>query len=126
MDTDHLEKQLPTWNRLMYMALSSAVILLVANFEALRWVAWFVLQILTTATGSYLLWGKNWKNLPLTKERLNIIFGCFLASWLLLFIPWIFNTEICFFIFPLAYTAFLLVIYWRTRKKLKDAEEMFP
>ncbi len=126
MDTERLEKQLPMWNRLMYVGLSSAVILLIANFEWLRMVVWFVLQILTAATGFYLLWGKGWKSMPLTKERVNTIFGCLLASWLLLFVPWIFNNDLCFFIFPLVYTVFLLVIYLRTRKKLSDAEEMFP
>jgi len=126
MDTDRLEKQLSVWNRRMYMALSSAVILLIASFDELRWVAWFVLQILTTSLGFYLLWGKDWRNLPLSKERINSIFGCFLASWLLLFIPMILAKEACFSVPLFGYTIFLLIIYLRTRKKLSDFEEMFP
>lgn len=126
MDIDRLEKQLPIWNRLMYVVLGSAVTLLFASVDGLRGVAWFVLQILSTAAAFYLLWGKGWKSLPLSRERVNTIFGCFLASWLLLFIPWILNTDFCFFIFPLAYTIFLLVVYWRIRKRLSEAEEMFP
>ncbi len=126
MDTDRLEQQLPIWNRRMHVILSSAATLLVATFVPLLWVVWFALLILSTSFGFNLLWGKDWKNLPLTKERLNIIFGCFLAGWLLLFVPWILNTDICFSVFPLAYTIFLLGMYWHTRKKLSDAEEMFP
>jgi hypothetical protein len=126
MDTDRLEKQLPMWNRLMYVILGSTGTLLFASFEELRWVAWFVLQILATSAGFYLLWGKGWKNLPLSKERVNTIFGCLLASWLLLFVLWILGRDSCLLILPLAYTIFLLAIYWRTRRKLSDVEEMFP
>jgi len=126
MDTDRLEKQLPTWNRLMYMAVSSAVVLLVASFDELRWVAWFVLQILITSVGFNLLWGKSWKSLPLSKERMNITFGFFLASWLLLFIPMILAKEACFATPVFVYSIFLLIIYWRARKKLSESEEMFP
>lgn len=126
MDTDRLEKQLSTWNRLMYMAVSSAVILLVASIDELRWAAWFVLQILTTSVGFYLLWGKNWKSLPLSTERMNIVFGFFLASWLLLFVPVILARQSCFLIPLLGYSIFLLIVYWRKRRKLSESEEMFP
>ena len=126
MDTEQLEQQLPIWNRRMYMAMISTVILLVASFDELRWVAWFVLQILTTSLGFYLLWGKDWRNLPLSKERINTILGCFLASWLLLFVPMILAREACLSAPLLGYTIFLLIIYLRTRKKISDSEEMFP
>ena len=126
MDTDRLEKQLPAWHRLMYMAVSSAVVLLVASIDELRWVAWFVLQILVTSVGFYLLWGKNWKSLPLSRERLTIVFGFFLASWFFLFIPMILARQACFATPVFVYSIFLLIIYWRTRKKLSESEEMFP
>jgi len=126
MDTDRLEKQLPTWNRLMYMAVSSVVVLLAASIDELRWIVWFVLQILITSAGFYLLWGKNWKSLPLSKERGNIVFGFFLASWLLLFIPMILAREMCFTAPVFVYSIFLLMVYWRTRKKLSESEEIFP
>ena len=126
MDTEHLEKQLPVWNHRMYMILSAAVTLLASTFMPLLWAVWFVLLILAASSGFNLLWGKDWKNLPLSKERMNTIIGYLLASWLLLFVPWIRNTDLCFFIFPLAYTIFLLVVYLRIRKRLSDAEEMFP
>ncbi len=126
MDTDHLERQLPVWNHRMYMILSAAVTLLASTFMPLLWAVWFVLLILAASSGFNLLWGKDWKNLPLSKERMNTIFGYLLASWLLLFVPWILGADLCFSIFPLAYTVFLLTIYLRTRKKLSDAEEMFP
>lgn len=126
MDTERLEKELPVWNRRMYVALSAAIALLIATVIPLLWVAWFVLLIFVTAAGFNLLWGRGWKNLPLSRERTNTIFGYLLASWFLLFVPLILNTDICFLTFPLMYTVFLLVIYWRIRKKLSDAEEMFP
>ncbi|HMB23960.1 MAG TPA: hypothetical protein VKP08_14055 [Anaerolineales bacterium] len=126
MDTERLEKELPVWNHRMYVALSAAVALLIATVVPLLWVAWFVLLIFVTAVGFNLLWGRGWKNLPLSKERTNTIFGYLLASWFLLFVPLMLNTDICFLTFPLVYTIFLLVIYWRVRKKLSDAEEMFP
>src|SRR5512135_2849277 len=100
MDTDHLEKQLPVWNHRMYMILSAAVTLLASTFMPLLWAVWFVLLILAASSGFNLLWGKDWKNLPLSKERMNTIIGYLLASWLLLFVPWIRNTDLCFFIFP--------------------------
>lgn len=126
MDTDRLEKQLPNWKRLMYLAASSAVTLLVASIDELRWVAWFVLQILVTSVAFYLLWGKNWKNLPLSWERMNIVFGFFLASLLLLFVPTMLAREACFVVPAFAYSIFLLIVYWRTHKKLSESEDMFP
>lgn len=126
MDTERLEKELSIWNRLMYSALSAAIALLIATVVPLLWVAWFVLLIFVTSVGFNLLWGKGWKDQPLSKERVNTIFGYLLAGWFLLFIPLLLNTDICFLTFPLAYTVFLLVIYLRTRKKISDAEEMFP
>lgn len=126
MDTERLEKELSVWNRLMYTALSAAIALLIATVVPLLWIAWFVLLIFVTSVGFNLLWGKGWKDQPLSKERVNTIFGYLLAGWFLLFIPLLLNTDICFLTFPLAYTVFLLVIYLRTRKKLSDAEEMFP
>jgi len=126
MDTDRLEKQLPSWNRLMYIAVSSSIVLLVASIDELRWVAWFVLQILVTSVGFYMLWGKNWKSLQLSRERMNIVFGFFFTSWLLLFIPMILAKEACFATPVFVYSIFLLVIYWRTRNKISESEEMFP
>jgi len=126
MDADLLEQQLSIWTRRVYMAMISAGILLVASIDELRWVAWFMLQILTTSLGFYLLWGKDWRSLPLSKERINTIFGSFLASWLLLFVPMILAREACLSAPLLGYTIFLLIIYLRTRKKLSDSEEMFP
>jgi hypothetical protein len=126
MDTERLEKELPIWNRGMYIVLSAAVTLLIATVIPFLWVAWFVLLIFVTSAGFNLLWGRGWKNLPLSKERVNTIFGYLLASWFLLFVPLMLNTDLCFLTFPLVYTIFLLAIYWRIRKKLSDAEEMFP
>ncbi len=126
MDTERFERELPIWNRRMYMILSAVVALVAATFVPLLLVAWFLLFVFSAAAGLNLLWGKDWRSLPLSRERTNTIFGYLFASWLLLFVPLIRTPDICFFIFPLAYTVFLLIIYLRTRKKLSDADEMFP
>ena len=126
MDTELFEKELSILNRRMYIALSSAATLLIATFVPFLWIVWFVLLIFVLSSGFNLLWGKNWRSLPLSKERVNTIFGYLIAGWLLLFVPCILNRELCFLTFPLAYTIFLGTIYWRTHQKLSEAEEMFP
>lgn len=134
MDTEPLEKQLHNWTRLMPLAMSSAVILLLASLDWLRWLVWFVLQIITVAVGCYLLWGKKWSGLPLSRERRNTIWGYFLAGWLLLLVPAILQWQlygelvgpICYLGPIFLYSIFLLIIYWRNREKSSEAEEMFP
>ena len=126
MDTEQLEKQLSVWNRLLYAALGSSITLLAASLDQFLGVAWLVIQILVTSSGFYLLWGKRWRALPLSKERTNIIFGYLFASWLLLFVPGVFGVDSLYYVFLFGYTVFLVIIYWRTQKKHSDSDEMFP
>jgi hypothetical protein len=126
MDTEQLEKQLSVWNRLVYVALGSAFTLLASSFDQFLGVAWLVVQIVVTASGFFLLWGKRWRTLPLSKERANTIFGYFLASWLLSFVPGVLGADSLYYIFIFGYTIFLLVIYRRAQKELSVSDEMFP
>lgn len=128
MDTEQFEKQLQIWNRLMYMALGSAITLVVSSPNDFSFVgiAWLFAQIAITPPGFFLLWGKRWKALPLSRDRVNTIFGYLFASWLSLFVPLILDATFEYGIFLFGYTIFLVVIYWRTQKKLSDSDEMFP
>jgi tryptophan-rich sensory protein len=126
MDTEQLEKEMHIWNRLMYVALGSAATTLASSFDQFFGVIWIVLQIVVTSSGFFLLWGKRWTNLPLSKERTNTIFGYLIASWFLLFTPVILGVDSLYYIFIFGYAIFLLVTYQRTRKKRSTSEEMFP
>src|SRR5262245_55064592 len=89
MDTERLEHQLSIWNKLMYMALGSAITLVIAspnNFSHVG-VVWLLIQIAITPPGFFLLFGKGWKALPLSRERVNTAFGYLAAGWLSLFVP---------------------------------------
>lgn len=126
MDIEQLEKQLLVWTRLMYVALGSALTTLASSFDQIIGVVWLVLQIAITATGFFLLWGKRWRNTPLSKERTYTIFGYFIASWLLLFTPVILGVDSLYYIFIFGYAIFLVIIFWRIQKKLSGSDEMFP
>ena len=126
METEQLEKQLSIWNRLLYAALGSSVTLLFSSFDEMLEVVWFVLQVTVTATGFFLLLGKRWRALPLSKERTNTIFGYLFASWLLLFVPGILGVDYFYYICLSGYTIILLVIYQWIKRRHTDADEMFP
>ena len=128
MDTEQLEKELQTWNRLMYMALGAAIALVASspNDFSLLGIVWLLLQIAITPPGFFLLFGKRWKALPLTKERINTIFGYLAASWLLLLIPGILGAHPFIFVFIIGYLLFLVFLYLRIQKKPSDSDEMFP
>lgn len=127
METEQLEKQLSVWNRLLYAALGSSVTILASSFNTeLLGVAWLVLQIVVTASGFFLLWGKRWKTLPPSKERANTILGYLLASWLLSLVPGILGADSLYYIIVFGYAIFILVIFRRTQKELSVSDEMFP
>jgi hypothetical protein len=126
METEQLEKQLSIWNRLLYAALGSTITLLASSLDQLLGVVWLVLQVLVTASGFFLLLGKPWRALPLSKERTNLIFGFLFASWLLLFVPGILGVDSFYYICVSGYTIILLVIYQRLQKRHSDSDEMFP
>jgi hypothetical protein len=120
------ERQLETWQRLMYMLLGVAVAILFQAFGPLRDLIILFTLLYTTWSGFHLLWGTPWRNLPLTEARRKTIFGYLLASWLVAFgifsYSWLPPLGLLLFL----YTVFLGLTYWRTRKQLSIAEEMFP
>ena len=126
MDTEQLEKELSIWNRLLYAALGSSITLLFSSFDQLLEIVWFVLQVSVTASGFFLLLGKRWRALPLSKERTNTVFGYLFASWLLLFVPGALGFDYLYYICVSGYTIILLGIYQWIKKKHIDTDEMFP
>jgi|SRR5215216_8138413 len=126
METEQLEKQLSLWNRLLYAALGSSTTLLFSSFDQVLGVVWIVLQIVITSSAFFLLWGRRWKTLPLSKERANTVLGYFLTSWLLSFFPGVLGADSLYYIMVFGYAIFILVIFRRTQKELATSEEMFP
>ena len=128
MDTEQLEKQLPIWNKLMYMALGSVITLVASSPNDFGNVdiVWFLILIAITPPGFFLLFGKHWKAMPLSKEKLSTIQGFLFASWLSLFVPLILGAGSAYVLFLLLYTIFLGLLYWRVQKKLSNSDEMFP
>jgi hypothetical protein len=128
MDTERLVKQLTIWNKLMYMALGSVITLVVSspNEFSLAGLIWFLIQIVITPSGFFLLFGKRWKALPLARERVNTGLGYLLASWLSLFVPLILGAGINYILFLLISTVFLGLLSWRVQRKFSNSDEMFP
>ena len=128
METEQLEKELQMWNRFMYMALGAAIAIVASspNDFSFIGIVWLLLQVAITPPGFFLLLGKRWKGLPLTKERLNTIFGYFIASLLLLLIPAVLGADSLYYILPVGYLIFILALYLRLQKKPSDSDEMFP
>jgi hypothetical protein len=85
-----------------------------------------ILQIAVTAVAFFLLTGKRWKALPLSKERANTILGYFVASWLLSWVPVILGADSLYYILVFGYAIFILVIFRRTQNELSVSDEMFP
>ena len=131
METEKLEqevreRQLQTWQKLMYVALGSAVTILLHVVDPLRDLIVLFALLYTTWSGFYLLWGKPWRNLPLTEARSKTIFGYLFASWLIAFAIFAYSLFVPLGLIWFAYTAFLFLTFWRARKQLSKAEEMFP
>ena len=126
MEIEQLEKQLSVWTRLLYAALGASVTLLFSSFDQFLGVVWIVLQIAVTAAAFFLLSGKRWKALPLSKERANTILGYFLASWLLSLVPGLLGADSFYYIIIFGYAIFILIVFRRTRKELYVSDEIFP
>lgn len=129
METEQLEKQLSIWSKLMYMGLGSAITLLLASPGDFSFtgVVWIVIQTAVTLAGFFLLLGRRWKALPLSKERINTTFGYLFASWLSLCVPLTMGGGDDTYNFVLlAYSLFLVLLYWRFRRKHLAPEDMFP
>jgi hypothetical protein len=131
METEQLEqevheRQLQTGQKLMYMALGSSIAILFHVVDPLRDLIILFTLLYTTWIGLHLLWGKSWRNLPLTEERSKTIFGYLFASWLVACAVFFSSLVVTSGLFLFTYTVFLLVTYWRTRKKRSLSDEMFP
>ncbi|HLO18590.1 MAG TPA: hypothetical protein VK206_27410 [Anaerolineales bacterium] len=141
METEQLEKQFQMWNRFMYVILGSSITFVIISLSFLlngsRWSGfendaggvWQWLQLLATPPGFYLLLVKRWKALPLS-NRLNTIFGYFLASWLNLLALGIItsNNTPGEFNFLIVGTAILIILgyIWVLRRTSNPRDEMFP
>lgn len=126
METEQLEKQISIWKQLLYAVMGASITLLFSSFDQFLGIVWVVLQIAVTSSAFFLLFGKRWKSLPLSKERANIIFGYFLASWLLSLVPGFLDADSLYYIIVFGYAIFILVIFRRTQKELSVSDEMFP
>lgn len=120
------ERQLQTLQKLMYTALGAAIAILFHVVDPLRDLIILFTLLYTTWSGFSLLWGKPWRNLPLTEERSKIVFGYLFASWLVACAVFFSSLVVTSGLFLFFYTVFLLVTYWRTRKELSTSDEMFP
>lgn len=139
MDTERLEKRLQIWNRFMYLILGSSITLAITSLYNLYngqpdskdfyGDLWLFIQLFATPPGFYLLWSKRWRSLSLP-NRLNTIFGYFIASWfsflsLGLIAASNAPTELNFFIVG---SALLIVLgyIWALKRTSTPRDEMFP
>jgi hypothetical protein len=126
MDTEQLEKQLSIWNRLLYAAFGASITILVSSLPELLGVVWLVLQIFITSSAFFLLWGKRWRTLPVSKERVDMVLGYFISSWFLSLVPGMLGADSLYYIIVFGYAIFILAIYKRTQKALAVSDAMFP
>lgn len=141
MEIEQLEKQFQVWNRFMYMMLGASITLVLISLGTIvygtDWPGfgnyvggiWPWIQILATAPGFFLLWGKRWKTLPFA-NRLNTIFGYFIASWLSFLALGLItaqdaSTELKFLIVGSAVLIALGYI-WAIKKTSVPRDEIFP
>ena len=141
MDTNQLEKQFQLWNRFMYLVLGSSITLVFISFGFTlnrdQWQGfanyiggiWTLVEILTIAPGFILLLLKRWRSLPLA-NRLNTIFGYFVASWLSFLTLGLITandapTELNFLIIG---SALLIILgyFWALKRTSTPRDEMFP
>lgn len=141
METNQLEKQFQMWNRLMYLILGSSITFVMISlgnvFYASDWSGfgnyvgdiWTGIQLLATLSGLYLLLGKRWKILPFS-NRLNTIFGYFVASWINLLSLWLIAsmtspTEYYFLLVGSA-TVIVFGYIWVSKRTSIPKDEIFP
>jgi len=140
MDTEQLEKEFQIWNCFMYMGLASSITLVVislgnflsggwSGFERYAGGLWPWMQLAVTPAGFYLLWGKHWRNFPLSNRK-NTAWGFFIASWFtflsLGFIT--VNGPLVNFSFLIIGGVTLLGVGYINfvKRKLDQSDEMFP
>lgn len=140
MDTNQLEKQFQLWNRFMYLVLGSSITLVLLSFGFIqnfyRWQGfenymggiWTWVQILATAPAFILLLLKRWRALPLV-NRLNTIFGYFVASWLSLLAFGLIANDVPNELYSLIVVYALLIAIgyiWSLKRTSIPRDEMFP
>lgn len=131
MEREHLEQkiqdnQLPIWERLMYVSLGSAVAIVFHGVDPLRDAIILFTLLYTTLAGFYLLLTSSAQSHPLVGWRKQVTFGHLIASWLVTLGIFSYSMLPPLGLVFLAYTVFLLAIYWRTRKKPAMSDEIFP
>lgn len=131
MEREHLEpeirdNQLPSWERLMYVSLGSALAITFHGVDPLRDAIILFTLLYTTLTGFYLVWTSSAHSRPGTGWRKQVGFGHLFASWLVVLGIYSYSMLSPLGLVVLGYAVFLLAIYWRTRKKPAASDEMFP
>jgi hypothetical protein len=131
MEREHVEQQiqdnqLKIWERLMYVSLGSAAAIVFHGVDPLRDAIILFTLLYTTVAGFYLLLTSSPQSRPLLGWRKQVTFGHLLASWLVMLGIFSYSMLPPLGFICLAYTVFLLAIYWRTRKKPVISDEIFP
>ena len=131
MEREQLEQQiqdsqLSAWEKLMYVSLGSAVGIVFHAVDPLRDAIILLTLLYTTLAGFYLLWTPSGQSRSLAGWRKQVAFGHLIASWLVGLGIYSYSMLPPLGLVFLAYTVFLLTIYWRTRKNHATTDEMFP
>jgi hypothetical protein len=136
MTIEYLEKQLESWKRLLLLFLGAAATLTASTvgitggyYFTLGWVVmWVILQLGAVPAGLILLFGKEWRRLPLS-HRLSTAFGYLAAAWL----AWLaigfrlIGETLGGFAFIVFVGGVLGAAYLLTRRAhLNASEELFP
>ena len=126
LDEQLHESQLRAWERLMYVALGSAVAIIFHRVDQLRDAIIMFTLLYTTLAGFYLLWTLSSQGLQLSRPRRNVAFGHLIASWLTVFGIYTYSQLPPLGLAVLVYTVLLLVLYWRTGRVRSTSDTMFP
>ena len=131
MEQGHLEQQIrdsqiPTWERLMYVSLGSAMAIVFHGVDPMRDAIILFTLLYTTLAGFYLLWTSSAQSRPLVGWRKQVTIGHLFASWLVVLGIFSYSMLPPLGLVVMGYAVFLLTIYWRTRKKPAAKDEMFP
>jgi len=136
MTIEYLEKQLESWKRLLLLFLGAAFTLTASTigitgdyYFTLGWVViWIVVQLGAMPAGLMLLFGKEWRRLPLSR-RLNAAFGYLAVAWL----AWlavgfrVVGETLGGFAFIVFVGGVLGAAYLLTRRaRINASEEIFP
>jgi len=141
MELEQLEKQFQMLIRFLWMIFGASITLGLVSFGTIvygtKWSGfsnyvggiWSSIQFLAILPGFYLLWGKRWNPIPLSR-RIHTIFGYFAASWLnLLALGFITETAPAtdYYLLLVGSAILIVLAYIWTRKKTSfSKEEIFP